>query len=189
MITKPEGYDKAQAITGEFEQLPAGGYVCQIMGAKETRSRTNKPMLELSLDIAEGDCKGFFMRSYKANTREDKKWGCIYRQMLTNESAGFLKGLVDDIEKSNGFTWDFDEKKLKGKLIGMLFQREEYRKKDNSIGLFTKPFQPRQVSVIREGDFTIPEDKPLKENYPYDGGAGLFGDNDFEPLDSEDMPF
>jgi hypothetical protein len=101
--------------------------------------------------------------------------------MLTNESVGFFKGLVEDIEKSNNFQWDFDEQKLKGKLVGMLFRREEYRKKDGSTGLFTSPFQPRSVQIVREGDFIIPEDKPLYGN----------GTNDFEPPmpSDDDVPF
>ncbi|MFA5378462.1 MAG: hypothetical protein WC455_22095 [Dehalococcoidia bacterium] len=180
MITKPEGYDQAQAISGEYETLPAGGYVCRIMDAKETRSRKGKPMLELSLDIAEGGYRDFFTQAYKANTRDDKKWSCIYRQMLTNESAGFLKGLVEDIEKSNGFIWDFDDRMLKGKLLGMLFRREEYQNRDGNIRLSTKPFQPRSIQVIREGKFTIPEDKTL-----YSGGV-----NEYEPPSSDDdLPF
>ena len=35
MITKPQGYDDAPAYTGEFMQLPAGCYVCKILGVKQ----------------------------------------------------------------------------------------------------------------------------------------------------------
>ena len=34
MINKPQGYDEAAAYTGEFSQLPAGLYVCEILGAR-----------------------------------------------------------------------------------------------------------------------------------------------------------
>ena len=35
MITKPQGYDEAPAYTGEFATLPAGLYVCEILGVKQ----------------------------------------------------------------------------------------------------------------------------------------------------------
>ncbi len=187
MITKPEGYEQAQAIAGERQEFPAGGHVLKIMGAKETLSSTKKPMLELSLDVAEGEYKDFFMKSYKADTRAEKKWGCKYYQMLTPESAGFFKGLVQDIEASNNFTWDFDETRLKGKLIGMLFRREEYQRTKGGTGFVTKPFQPRAVSVIREGKFTIPEDKLLNKSSA--GYNDLNFEPDYGPLDDEHMPF
>jgi hypothetical protein len=142
--------------------------------------------LKLALDIAEGEHKDFFTRRFNSNNKEDKKWGCTYFQMLTNESAGFLKGLVEDIEKSNGFTWDFDELKLKGKLVGMLFQREEYEKRNGEIGMFTKPFQPRSIQVIREGKFTVPEDKVL---FSGSSAQSSYDVPDFVPVGDEDLPF
>ena len=184
MITRPEGYDQAQPISSERKELPAGGFVLKIVGARETLSKKKKPMFELLLDVAEGEHKDFFSKAWKADTREDKKWGCKYYQMLTPESAGFFKGLVQDIEKSNNFTWDFDETRLKGKLLGMLFRREEYQKKRVGTGFSTKPFQPRAVSDIREGNFTIPEDLFLKPDTGYSAP-----DYDYGPPDEESMPF
>lgn len=168
MITKPEGYDQAQVVSsGARQDLPTGGYVLKIMGARETLSKKKQPMLELLLDVAEGEYKNFFSAAWKADTREDKKWGCRYFQMLTPESAGYFKGLVQDIEKSNNFTWDFDETRLKGKLIGMLFRREEYQKARGGTGFSTKPFQPMVASDIRSGNFTLPEDKLLGSDASY----------------------
>ena len=187
MITKPQGYEEAQAFTGEYESLPAGGYVCRIVSAKENKSSTGKPMLKLALDISEGAYKDFFKKKFDKDTRDEKKWGCTYYQMLTNESAGFLKGLVEDIEKSNGFKWDWDENKLKGKLVGMLFQREEYEKSSGDIGLFAKPISPRSIQTIREGDFKVPEDKPL---FTKESTSTYTPPEGFVPApDDDDLPF
>jgi hypothetical protein len=188
MITVPKDYGQAQAMTGEFESLPAGGYVCRIMGARETNSRMGKPMLEMQLDICEGENTGFFQKLYSADTRQDKRWGCIYRQMLTNESAGFLKGLVQDINQSNGMEWDFDENKLKGKYIGMLFQREEYEKSSGGTAFYTKPMAPRTIQKIRASEFTVPEDKLLsgKANKATNSSNGY--DSLMAEID-EDLPF
>jgi hypothetical protein len=186
MIKKPQGYEEAQAFTGEYESLPADGYVCRIVSAKEDKSSTGKPMLKLALDIREGAYKDFFKKRFEKDTRDEKKWGCTYYQMLTNESAGFLKGLIEDIEKSNFFKWDWDENKLKGKLVGMIFQREEYERSNGETGWFTKPVSPRSIQTIREGDFKIPEDKPIViANNTYTPPK------DFEPIEGEDedLPF
>jgi hypothetical protein len=186
MITRPEGYEEAQAFTGEFEPLPSSGQVCRIMDAVEVKTKKGDPMLELSLDIAEGEFSDFFAKLYRSSTREIKKWGCVYRQMLTSDSAAYLKGLIDDIEKSNSFKWNWEETTLKGKLIGMLFQRREYEKRDGTLGWFTEPISPRSVQAIRDGNFTVPKDKPLyQENTnPYTPPEG------FVPApDDDDLPF
>ena len=33
-MEKLQGYEEAQAITGEYERLEAGGYICKIVSAK-----------------------------------------------------------------------------------------------------------------------------------------------------------
>ena len=53
-MRKPEGYDEAQAMTGESQALPAGLYVCKIIMAIETK-RKGKSTLEIAYDIAEGE--------------------------------------------------------------------------------------------------------------------------------------
>ena len=35
MIRKPQGYDESWTYTGESRSLPAGCYVCEILGVKE----------------------------------------------------------------------------------------------------------------------------------------------------------
>jgi len=185
MITKPDNYDKAQESTGEYKILPLDGYVCVIKKATEETSKAGNPMLVLMLDIDEGDYHNFYTDAYKNNTRENKKWGCVYRQMLTDSSAGFFKGLVTCIEKSNNFAWNFDEGTLANKKVGMLFQREEYRKKNGDVGVSIKPAQPRTAEKIRTGDFNMLEDKKIESN----SNSGQTFTQDFEPLDDEHMPF
>ena len=84
------------------------------------------------------------------------------------ESAlGFFKGFISAVEQSNpGFKWDFDERKLVGKTIGVVLGDEEYRKKDGSIG--TRPVfdKVRSAETIRGGHFDIPPLKKLAEDAP-----------------------
>lgn len=164
-MEKLEGYEKAQAITGEYEKLEAGGYICQIISAKEEKSKSGKRMLVIALDIAEGDKKDFFRKKFDENTSPEKKWsaGAIYRQMLEGEKAvGFLKGLMTSLEASNeGFHWDWDEKKLKDLKCGAIFGEEEYERLDGSIGVSTKIKYIRTIKTIQDENYKVPELKKL----------------------------
>ena len=160
-MEKIQGYDEAQAMTGEYERLEAGGYICKIVSAKEDKSKTGKKMLVLALDILEGDKKDYFRNRFDKNTKSDKKWpaGAVYRQMLEGDKAvGFLKGLMTSLENSNeNFKWDWNEKKLVNLKCGAIFGEEEYEKIDGSIGTTTKVKFIRTVQAIKEGKFKIPE--------------------------------
>ena len=186
-MEKLKGYDEAQAITGEYEKLNAGGYICKIKSAKEEKSKTGKRMLVIALDILEGDKKDFFKKRFDEDTRAEKKWpaGAVYRQMLEGEkAAGFLKGLITSIEASNeGFKWDWDEKKLANLKCGAIFGEEEYEKLDGSVGTSTKVKFIRTVKSIEEGNFKIPEIKKL----PQKGEA--FEDFVNSVTSDEELPF
>ena len=64
-MNKPQGYDEAQAYTGDFEQLELGGHVCKITGVKlEYTQNTNAEVLVLAFDIAEGKQAGYYQKRY-----------------------------------------------------------------------------------------------------------------------------
>lgn len=156
-------------------KLPAGGYVCKIMGAEvKTYSGANGDFekLEISLDIYEGEYNGFFADDYRAQQREDKKWGCIYRLYVPTDDGSEkdeftkrkLRSFTDAVEASSaGYHWDWNEAGLKGKEVGMIFRNEEWEWNDKS-GWKTQPFIPKPADDIREGKFKIPEDKPLSSS-------------------------
>lgn len=188
-MEKVKGYEEAQAITGEYERLEAGGYICKIVSAKEEKSKSGKRMLVLALDILEGDKKDYFKKRFDENTSPDKKWstGAIYRQMLEGEKAvGFLKGLMTSLESSNeNFKWDWDEKKLVRLKCGAIFGEEEYERLDGSIGTSTKVKFIRTVKAIQDGNFKVPELKKL----PQKGEAFEDFVNSVSSENDEDLPF
>ena len=187
-MEKVQGYDEAQAITGEYERLNAGGYICKIISAKEEKSKSGKRMLVLALDIAEGDKKDFFRNRFNDNSNPDKKWpaGAIYRQMLEGEkAAGFLKGLMTSLEACNdGFKWDWDEKKLANLKCGAIFGEEEYEKMDGSVGTTTKVKFIRTIKAIQDGNFKVPELKKLPEK-----GEAFEDFVNSVTSDNDDLPF
>lgn len=169
------GYEDAQAMNaGERETIEPGGYVCRIISAEERLSKSNKKMLVIYFDIAEGDKADFYKRRFeedrKANIDPTKEvyWRGVHRQMLEGDKAvNYLKGLMNTLKESNpGFEWDWDEKKLAGLKFGGLFGREEYEKQDGSIGMTTRLRFIRTIDFILDGDYEIPADKllPKTEN-------------------------
>ncbi len=129
-MEKPKDFDTARA-TGEFKPLPAGGYVCEIIGVDETMSKTGKKMIKIALDIAEGDEKGRFMESYKSDTREFKKWpaGAVVYQ-LTEDPEGNTHGrfkqftnCVTDSNKGFEIRWGKEFGAcFKGKQVGVILE-------------------------------------------------------------------
>lgn len=160
--------------SADFTALPAGGYVCKIQGAKiRTIDGRNGSFerLEVAVDIVEGEYKDHFRRDFDSQNTEDKKWRGVLRLYVPsgdgseqdNWSAAKLKRFISDVEDSNpGYHWDWEESKLKGKLVGLAFRREEWEY-NGKIGWKTNPFQAYTVEDIRQNKFQLPKDKPLKK--------------------------
>ena len=73
-----------------------------------------------------------------------------------------FKGFTTAIENSNsGYTWDFDEKKLKGKIVGLVLGEEEFLNSSGNVRTRTYVSAVRSVDVIRGGKFEVPEIKRL----------------------------
>lgn len=191
------GYEDVQPVMpGEFLKLPADGYVCQIISAEITTSKAGNPMLVLCVDIAEGDFAGYFKAAADRvkNFRADVKWdnSAIYRQLIFDKdgkTSKFFKGLLTCLEKSNpNFKFNpraFDEKNLRGLLIGFIFAEEEYQKRDGSISSRVFIKFPRPVADIRNRNFSVPEIKkfsPPVNTQPKDYFDGI-------PIDDSDVPF
>ena len=151
----------------DFTALPAGGYVCRIQGAKiRTFEGKNGSFerLEVAVDICEGEYKDHFRRDFDSQNTEDKKWRGVFRLYVPsgdgsdqdNWSAAKLKRFVNDVEDSNpGYHWDWEESKLKGKLVGLTFRREEWEY-NGKTGWKTNPFQAYTVEDIRQNKFQPP---------------------------------
>lgn len=194
-MRKPRGYEEAMVLR-EYEKLELGGHVCVIKKVEETLSSTNKDMIRIYLDIAEGPQKDYYADQYRNDTRDQKKWGCIVNQVTEdkngNTSPGF-KTFIDAVEKSNpGFDQNriWDEKfcgYFTGKLVGGVFGREQYENKSTGeLKWATKCVKFRDVETVRKG-VEIPADKYLKNTgspSPFPGGNGFSAVED-----DEDLPF
>lgn len=182
MIAKPQGYDEAQAFTGEGMQLPAGCYVCVIKQVSETTSQSGRSQLAILFDIAEGEHKGFYEKQYSQNRQQSKdaKWKGIHKQIMDGTSLPFFKGVITSIEKSNNFQFPWgqaeNEKVLVGKKFGAIMGREEFETSDRKKKFSTKIFQVRSLDGLK--DAKVPEDKLLEESQQNTGSIPYLGTPD-----------
>lgn len=194
-MKKPTSYDTTE-VAGDFTPLKLGGHICKIMQVKETKSKSGLDMLEISLDIAEGEQKDYYTKAYKSDTREDKKWGCVV-YLVVDESTEYgvknLKTFTTCVKKSNqGFqvAWgDSFAKCFTNKIVGGVFGREQYLNKKNEIKWSTKCRWFRSVEAIKAG-VDIPEDKLLTEGQsPQNQGQLNYGNDGFTSAENVDLPF
>lgn len=180
-----------RSVSGN-DPLPVGGYVAKIMNA-EVKEYSWGDVLVVSFDIAEGEYKDFFANQYKANTNEDKKWKGNFRinvpqegnQWFDSQKRTFGNAIACIEESNNGYHWDWDEAKLKGKLVGVLFRNFEWEMNGNT-GWSTECCTFTSVDDIRNNKFKMPKNKPLK-NKPVETKPSSVG---FEAIDDfDDLPF
>ena len=174
-MKKFAGYAEATTFT-ERPRLPIGGYVLRIMEARELTYSWGS-VLKIDFDISEGEQKGFYQKDYDSQTQEDKKWKGSFRLNVPKDDGSeqdawtksrFKTVIEDAIEVSNaGYKWDWDETKLKGKVVGGIFNNKEWEMDGDSgykSGFFTNCKALVSVDKIKKNDFTIPGDDLIPDN-------------------------
>lgn len=132
--------------TGGFVELPpVGAYVAEIMDVRfvqadgETQQRD---VIEMMIEITEGEYKDRYHKVYE--DQKERFGNARYRGTfrLTPPIDGdedwrkrIFEGNLWCVEQCNpGYTWDWDENKLKGKKIGINVRRKLYNYTDNKTG-------------------------------------------------------
>lgn len=200
-----KGYSEAKATSfNAVERLPAGGYVLKILDVKEENYNWGDVVV-LRFDVNEGEQKAFFSKQYNAMNDEFKKWKGTYRLNIPapksdseedmkkyQRSLGFFKSQIEAINKSNNINIDcskeWDISVLKDRIVGAVFGNKEWEY-DGRTGWFTECNHLLDVADVREGNFTIPKDKPLKtdNDSAQKNNVDL---SDFGPLDTNQaVPF
>lgn len=132
-------YNKSKRKSNTFEQLPKGAYVIKIMGAKEDTWPSGDKVVRIAFDIAEGKYMGFYQAQFDRNTNEDRQWpyDAVFNLNVPNDNSqpyvwdNWNTFFADLEDSNNGFIFDGDLKKLKGKVIGGKFHIEQTAKNGN----------------------------------------------------------
>ena len=194
-------FDKIEAKgMDDFRSLPIGAYECVIKDARLNHNEeTGKNTLKISIDIASGEYKDYFLKAYEKDTRIDRKWNnnAIRYLAYEGDNVAYFKGFIKTIENSNvGYTWDWDETKLKGKKVCGVFQYEEYKKQDGTKALKVRLTKFRSLDKL--GEIEVSDSvKMLDGTYrSYDDymesqerkAENIFGENLVE-ISNDQLPF
>jgi len=146
---------------GSFSRPEAGAYICIITKVEDISS---KEYLKVTYDIAEGEHKGYY--SDMRENHPDWLWAGAYTKSYKPTALSMFKRFCSAVSKSNGnFVFDggqvnADEKTLVGKLIGLLFQEEEYYGNDGELK--TRLIVNREFPIDQIGKQKTPKVKELE---------------------------
>ena len=173
------------------EPLPIGGHIAKILNV-ELKEYTWGDVLVFSFDITDGEYKDFFKKKYQESQDENKKWKGTYRLTVPQEDNQWYESqkkafghAIACIEESNdGYRWDWDETKLKNKLVGVSFRNFEWEI-DGKSGWSTKCGMFLSVDDVKNGKYKVMKDIPLKNKQaPYSKSEFVI-----EEISDEDIPF
>lgn len=189
-----KGYERKEQV--EFELLPKGAYVIKLLSVKEEFSKDKtSSYLKMAFDIAEGEYKDFYKRSFDNNTKEDKKWpndAVIYLTVPTDNSDQWIidnfNKFMTAVEDSNkDYHWNWDESTLKNKLVGAKFyiEQSEYNGK---VYDHTKAKWFIAAQKVRDGKFgKLPNDKLIQSTTSNKSDSPA--NEGFQPVTDEEIPF
>lgn len=180
-------FESVQASSGEYAKPEAGGYIVKILDVNDVPidPATGKgDYLKIDYDIAEGEFSGYYKEQ---NNRWGGDWYANFIRSYKEKVLGMFKHFINCVEQSNnGFAWDWNEKELIGKKIGVVLQEEEYRKNDGTIGSRLRVNSVKTVRQIESGDFKIP---PTKKVEDFGQTTVANSATTFEVIADDDLPF
>lgn len=170
-----KNFDKIPA-TGDFERLPAGGYVIKLQAVTDVR---DKSYLRIVFDIAEGPEAGRYL-----NESEENDYRHSFVRSYKEKALGMFKAFTEALEKSNpGYKWDWKEAALPGKLLGVVIGYEEYEANDGNVKERMRIASCISADRVRKGDFKVPDLKKLGGTAPAPVVPG------FTPVNDDNVPF
>lgn len=207
-MQKPNDWNDTQRQTQfGFRRPEPGGYVCRIVRVEDTLSKkTNRPMLRIALDIADGEFKDYYKNKFENRLKfsSDAKWPCVSGVMKQNEDGstnGAFKNFIECVQESTrGWqpAWNENfEKKFVGAFVGAVFKEEEFEANDGTIKTSIKPDfgHFKNIADIQSGNYEVPALKKLDgtqvKNNVNQQATGIDDDlpPGFETIDEDDIPF
>jgi hypothetical protein len=186
-MKKIENYENVQASSGEFARPTAGGYICKIIDVEDVplNEQGKGNYLRIDYDIADGEFAEYYKKQFD---RWGGNWIANFIRSYKDTAVGMFKHFTNSVEKSNtGYEWDWNEKGLIGKFVGLILGEEEYKNSAGEIKTKLVVKQVKTVDEIKNGDFSVPEKKKLEitNNAPKVDNFGFMKPE----LVQDDLPF
>lgn len=187
---------EAKKSGGFIEYPPVGAYVAEIKNVRFVEGEGNSDYIEMMLDIIEGEYKNRYTEVYedqKERFGDSVQYNGRFRLYPPKDGDDDWKkrafeGNLWCVQESNpGYAWDWDEKKLKGKKVGINIREYKYKKEKDGV---------TEIKVITEiGKFETVDDvrngkcKPLKTRIQkgLDESAAT-EEPKFTPVEKSDVP-
>lgn len=161
-MKKIENYETVQASSGEFARPTAGGYICKIVDVEDVpmNEQGKGDYLIIKYDISFGDFKDYYKEQFD---KWGGNWNATFIRSYKEKALGMLKHFTNCIEQSNaGYVWDWNEKGLIGKFVGLVLGEEEYKNASGDIKTKLVVNQIKTVEEIQKGEFKVPALKKLQ---------------------------
>ena len=167
------------------EQIKPGGYIMRILDV-EIDNQYNR--LKLKCDIAVGPNEGY----YKRLEERAGFWGMYVSMYMDDKSKWKFAKTIAAIEESNSdFEWDYDgendERKLVGKLIGVVTRLKEYYGNDGAEKSKIVPYTVVSVTDIKTDNYKVPD--PIRRDPAPISVEVVDTTSGFGPVSDDDMPF
>lgn len=185
-------FDSVKVVKHENQpQLTPGAHGCQIVKAEcvtEEYDGVKYEKLYVYFDIREGGrFDNYYENKFKLRKQYNSnvKWGGILKQPIKatdGSTSPYFKGLITSVEESNpGYSWQWDERTLGGKKVGIVFREKEFKGNDGNIYTTVEPCWSCSIDSL--ADQAIPRKKTLDRGTPTMESMG------FTPDNSERLPW
>lgn len=165
---------------GDMRKEQPGGYIVKITFAKD---EPQKEYLRIEWDYTEGELAGCHKECYDIFGF----WPAPLFRSYKKKAEGMFKAFIEAVERSNeGYTWDWNERGLVGKWVGVVTREEEYM--SNSGELKTRIIVDRVLPVldIMNGNFKV---LPVKRREASNNTNAVVDMTGPAPIPDEDVPF
>ena len=190
---------KSEASGSSYPMLPVGAYVCEIKNVKLEGKEPDQRLI-LRLDIVEGEFTGYYTKRYEhdagrnaQNHMYQTKYKGDFSLQVPNDDnterehpewdVRTFNNFVFCIQDSNdGYTWDWNEKSLKGKLVGINVRAGTYNGNP-----YTQIGKLETVKDVRAG--VCKPMKPKPDTNPPIAEASADSTPSFTEVETDELPF
>lgn len=189
---------EAKKASNFIDLPPVGAYAAEIRDVRlvEADGKTQqRDSIEMMIEITEGEYKGRYMEVYtdqKERFGDTAKYKGVFRLVCPlPDDEEWRRSKFESslwcVEQSNGFDnnnkplyrWDWDEKKLKGKKVGINVRKRLYRfngqdRETTEIG------QLETIADVKNGKC-----KPMRDRDTRGNGSGNSDDQNFTDVSRE----